>query len=213
MGVPQNPIDSTNDRGPADFDVRHVLTMNVTWLLPFAESRTGLTGALARGWQINGLGILRSGVPFSPSIQTQNNWSRSGNVAPGSEDRPNVRPGVRPEDIVRGGPTQYFDTTAFELQPQGLLGNAGRNMLTGPGLITVHLSLVKSASLRSFGNRGGIELRVEVFNAFNRTNFGVPNRVVFGAASQGDTPLPTAGQITTTATDARQVQLGVKLRF
>ena len=48
---------------------------------------------------------------------------------------------------------------------------------------------------------------------FNRTNFGVPNRVVFAGVSANEAPLPTAGQITTTATDARQVQLGVKLKF
>ncbi len=210
---PQDPIDPRNDRGPADFDVRHVFTMNVTWELPFAESLTGAAGALARGWQINGLGILRSGVPFSPAIQTQNNWSRSGNTAPSAQDRPNVRPGVGREDIVLGGPTQYFDPKAFELQPRGFLGNAGRNMLTGPGLVNFHLSLVKNSKWRLLGTDGEIELRVEAFNVFNRTNFATPDRVVFGGASEGEAPLPTAGQITSTATDARQIQLGVKIKF
>ena len=140
---PQDPIDPRNDRGPADFDVRHVLTMNVAWELPFGEQLTGLAGAFARGWQINGLGVLRSGVPFSPSIVTGVNWSRSGNVANGAEDRPNLRPGVTPEDIVLGGPDQYFDPNAFVLQPRGFLGNAGRNMLRGPGFVNVDLSAVK----------------------------------------------------------------------
>ena len=210
---PQDPIDPRNDRGPADFDVRHVLTLSVTWDLPFGQSRSGLAAVLVRGWQINAFGILRSGVPFSPAIQSQNNWSRSGNVAPGAEDRPNVRPGVRPEDIVLGGPLQYFDPGAFVLQPQGFLGNAGRNMLTGPGLVNVHLSAVKGVKPRLFHTAGDIELRLEAFNVFNRTNFGVPNRVVFAGVSANEAPLPTAGQITTTATDARQVQLGVKLKF
>jgi hypothetical protein len=209
---PQDPIDPRNDRGPADFDVRHVLTLNITWELPFARSQTGLTGALARGWQINALGMLRSGAPFSPAIQTQNNWSRSGNVAPGSENRPNVRPGVRPDDIVLGGPTQYFNPNAFELQPPGFLGNAGRNMLRGPGFVSFNVSLVKNATWQLLGpNR--IEFRIEAFNVFNRTNFSVPNHVVFAGASEGEAPLSTAGQITSTATDARQVQLGVKVKF
>ena len=116
---PQDPIDPRNDRGPADFDVRQVFTMNVTWELPFGESLTGVAGALARGWQINGLGTMRSGVPFSPAIQMQNNWSRSGSVAPGAEDRPNVRPSVRGEDIVVGGPTQV-------LQPKRVRAPAAR---------------------------------------------------------------------------------------
>jgi len=209
---PQNPIDPRTDRGRADFDVRHVLAMNATWELPFGESLTGLRGALAKGWQINGIAMMRSGIPFSPSIQTQSNWSQSGNVAPGAEDRPNVRSGVRPEDIVLGGPARYFDPDAFELQPRGFLGNAGRNMLTGPGLVTVDASLVKSARWRLNRRHGEIQFRVEAFNAFNRTNFGTPNRVVF-SPSDGTAPLPTAGRITSTATDARQVQVGIKVKF
>jgi len=82
---PQDPIDPHNDRGP-DYDVRHVFTLNFTWALPFGQQRTGLAGAVARGWQINGLGTLRSGVPFSPSISTQS-WSGSGNRSVGAEDR------------------------------------------------------------------------------------------------------------------------------
>lgn len=205
---PQDPIEPRNDRGPADYDVRHVFTANFTWELPFGRQLTGLAGALARGWQINGLGTLRSGVPFSPSISP--NWSRSGNMAVGAEDRPNLRPGVQVEDIVLGGPTRYFDPNAFVLQPRGFLGNAGRNMLTGPGFANVDLSLVKNHTSRLLGPRGQIEVRVEVFNVFNRTNFSIPNRVVFGGA---DTPLPTAGRITSTVSDSRQAQLGVKLRF
>jgi len=151
-------------------------------------------------------------VPFSPAIQTQNNWSRSGNVAPGAEDRPNLRPGVKRDDIVLGGPTRYFDPNAFELQPPGFLGNAARNMLKGPGLVNVDLSLTKNAKWRALGENGAIELRVEAFNVFNRTNFAIPNRVVF-SPSEGDAPLPTAGQITGTMTDARQVQLGLTMKF
>jgi hypothetical protein len=210
---PQDPIDPRNDRGPADFDVRHVLTMNATWDLPLGEQLTGLAGAFARGWQINGLGAVRSGVPFSPSIVAGVNWSRSGNVANGAENRPNVRPGVSPEDIVLGGPNLYFDPNAFVLQPAGFLGNAGRNMLRGPGFVNVDLSAVKHHSWHLAHKGGAIEFRVEAFNVFNRPNFSIPNRVVFAGDHEGEAPLPTAGRITSTANDARQVQLGVKIRF
>ena len=210
---PQDPIDPRNDRGPADFDVRHVLTMNVTWALPFGEQLTGVAGAFASGWQINGVGVLRSGVPFSPSIATGVNWSRSGNVANGTEDRPNIRPGVSPQDIVLGGPNQYFDPNAFVLQPKGFLGNAGRNMLRGPGFVNFDLSAVKHHSWHLAGKTGAIEFRVEAFNVFNRANFSIPNRVVFAGDHEGEAPLSTAGQITSTANAARQMQLGVKIKF
>jgi carboxypeptidase family protein/TonB-dependent receptor-like protein len=210
---PQDPIDPQNDRGPADFDVRHVLTMNVTWEVPFGEQFTGIAGAFARGWQVNGVGVLRSGVPFSPAIQTGVNWSRSGNVANGAEDRPNLRPGVTPEDIVLGGPNQYFDPTAFVLQPKGFLGNTGRNMLRGPGFVNFDVSAVKHQSWHVAGKSGAIEFRVEAFNVFNRANFSIPNRVVFAGDHEGEAPLSTAGQITSTANAARQMQLGVKIKF
>jgi hypothetical protein len=209
---PQDPIDPRNDRGPADFDVRHVLAMNATWDLPFGERLTGLAGAFVRGWQINGLGALRSGVPFSPAIVAGVNWSRSGNVSTNAEDRPSLRPGVRPADIVLGGPNQYFDPNAFVLQPRGFLGDAGRNMLRGPRFLNVDLSAIKHERWHVGGKAAEIEFRVEAFNVFNRANFSIPNRVVF-AGREGEGPLPTAGQITSTVNDARQMQLGVKIKF
>ncbi len=209
---PQDPIDPRNDHGPADFDVRHTLAMNISWELPFGERLTGLAGAFARGWQVNGLGVLRSGVPFSPSIGAGANWSRSGNVANGAEDRPSLRPGVRPEDIVLGGPNRYFDPNAFVLQPRGFLGDSGRNMLRGPGFVNVDLSAVKHHSWHVAGKGGALEFRVEAFNVFNRPNFSIPNRVVFTGV-EGEAPLTTAGQITSTVNDARQMQLGVKIKF
>jgi hypothetical protein len=209
---PQNPIDSRTDKGPADFDVRHVLAMNMTWDLPLGESLNGVAAAFARGWQFSAIGLLRSGIPFSPAIQMQSNWSRSGNIAPGAEERPNLRSGTSVDQIVTGGVEQYFDPSAFELQARGYLGNAGRNMLRGPGLFTVDCALVKRTGWHRLGANGEIELRIEAFNVFNRANFGLPNRVVF-SPSEGEAPLSTAGRITTTVTDARQVQLGMKIRF
>ena len=211
---PQDPIDPRNDRGPADFDVRHILTMNASWELPAGDRLHGrLAAAFVRGWQLNGVGVLRSGVPFSPAIVTGVNWSRSGNVANSAEDRPNLRPGVTPQDIILGGPNRYFDPNAFVLQPRGFLGNAGRNILRGPGFVNIDVSAVKHHSWRLGGKSGAIEYRAEAFNVLNRANFSIPNRVVFAGASEGEAPLPTAGQITSTVNAARQIQLGVKITF
>ena len=61
--------------------------------------------------------------------------------------------------------------------------------------------------------RTSVELRVEVFNVFNRANFGVPNLVAFAGAADGEAPLGSFGRIRNTVTSARQVQLGVRVRF
>ena len=151
---------------------------------------------------------LRSGLPFSPSISTSN-WSRSGNTS--GEDRPSLKnPGVDPGSLITGNPNQWFDATAFVLQPQGTLGNTPRDFLRGPGFANVDLSLVKNLALVADKK---IQFRIEVFNAFNRANFAVPNRAVFAGAAQNDPILPTAGQITRTTNTSRQLQLSAKLIF
>jgi hypothetical protein len=159
---------------------------------------------------VNGIVTLRSGVPFTPALGATN-WSRSGNTS--GEDRPNLRPGVNPNDLILGGPDHYFDTSAFVLPAQGTLGNAGRNILTGPDYAMTSLSIVKNTKIAALGAGGSLQLRLEVFNLLDRANFATPDRVVFAAASANEAPLSTAGRITRTVTSSRQVQLGAKVLF
>ncbi len=205
-----HPYDPLFDKGRADFDIRHVFTFNFTYELPWGREWTGAKGVLLAGWQVNGLGSLRSGVPFSPAIVT--NWSRSGNTQSGN-DRPNLVPGRSSDGLVLGGTRQFFDPAAFVLQPAGYLGNTPRGYLSGPNLSSYDLSLVKNVRLGGTVTPRTVEVRLELFNIFNHANYAVPNRTVFAGAQAGEAPLPTAGQITSTVTDGRQVQLGVKFRF
>jgi hypothetical protein len=161
------------------------------------------------GWQLNGIVSLHSGYPFSPSIQTPN-WSRTGNISTNAEDRPNVKPGTDPKRIITGDPNHWFDTSVFELQPQGTVGNTPRNFLRGPGFANVDMSLVKNQPL---GGDTRLQIRLEVFNVLNRANFATPTRPVFAGATQNEAPLATAGQILRTVNSSRQVQLGVKVSF
>jgi hypothetical protein len=202
---PQDPYDREIDWARSDFDVRHVFSANFVWDLPGEASH-----ALLGGWQFNGIVTLRSGVPFTPALGATN-WSRSGNTS--GEDRPNLKPGANPDDLILGGPDHYFDTSAFVLPAQGFFGNAGRNILTGPGSAMTSVSLVKNTKLGVLGAGGQLQLRLELFNLFNRANFATPDRVVFAAAAANEAPLATAGRITRTITSARQVQLGVKVLF
>ncbi len=203
---PQDPYDRDRDWARADFDVRHAFSSNFVWNLPGPADR-GWIG----GWQVNGIVTLRSGVPFTPALGTGVNWSRSGNTS--GEDRPNLRPGVNPDDLILGRPDQYFDLSGFVLQPPGFLGNAGRNSLTGPKYAMTNLSLVKNTNLAVLGSGGHVQVRLEMFNVLNHPNFAVPDRIVFGAEREGEAPLPTAGRITRTVTSARQIQLAVKVIF
>jgi len=201
---PQNPYDLDAEWAVAAFDARHVFSANATWQLPAFHNH-----AMLAGWQLNAIFSFHTGYPFSPSIQTPN-WSRSGNISTNAEDRPNVKPGTDPTRIISGDPNHWFDTSVFELQPQGTFGNTPRNFLRGPGFANTDVSLVKNQALA--GN-ARLQVRLEVFNVLNRANFAAPTRPVFAGATQNETPLTTAGQILRTANSSRQVQLGVKLMF
>jgi len=152
-----------------------------------------------------------SGLPFSPALNS--NRSRSGvGGGGGGIDRPDVLPGRTVRSIIRGGPTQYFDPTAFTLPPVGFLGNAGRNMLRGPGLANLDFSMSKDTRVKGLGETGTVQFRAEFFNLLNRANFSPPNRIVFSGTGAA-VPLPTAGLITSTATPARQIQFALRLLF
>jgi hypothetical protein len=187
------------NRGPSDFNVRHNLVANVTWEMMW-------------DLRLSAIGTYRSGYPLT--VFVQNNRSRSQwqpSLGPGiGRDRPSYAPGFDAGSAVTGDPNQWFDPRAFVLQPAGTLGNTGRGDFEGPDLRMVDVSLAKDVRLRG---AAGIEFRVEVFNVLNRANFGVPNLVAFAGAGDGEAPLGSFGRIRNTVTSARQVQLGVRVRF
>jgi hypothetical protein len=120
-----------------------------------------------------------------------------------------VRPSWNPAftgNVILGGPGAYFNPGAFVQPAAGTYGNVGRNILQGPGLQELDLSLAKKFT---FTERFAAQFRAEFFNVLNHTNLNTPNPVVFAAATGG--PSPTAGVITSTATTSRQIQFGLKL--
>jgi hypothetical protein len=200
------------NRGPSDFNVTHNLVANATWSLPWGQGLSGVSRALLADWQVSTIVTYRSGYPLT--VFVQNNRSRSQwqpSLGPGiGRDRPSYAAGFSADNAVTGNPEQWFNPSAFALQPAGTFGNTGRGDLEGPDLKTVDLAFVKHARPTS---GTGLELRLEIFNLFNRPNFGVPNLVAFAGAADGEAPLGSFGRIRNTVTSARQVQLGVRLRF
>lgn len=205
-----NPFNLAADKGLATYDVRHMLSANGTYTLPFGRGQqfagglTGFANALVGGWSVNSVITAQGGFPFSPQL--------SYNPSNNGDTRNPVRPFANPSfsgPVILGSPTKWFDTNAF-LAPSnsvanaGFYGNLGRNTLRGPGLATWDFSTQKDTK---FGERLNLQFRAEIFNLLNRANFNMPNEVVF--TPQGVSP--TAGVITSTTTTARQVQFGLKL--
>jgi hypothetical protein len=203
------------NKGLSDFHAMHNWVFNVTWDLPFARSATGLTKGLLGGWQLAAIGQVRSGPPLTLFVRTNRSRSRwAPAIGPGQGfDRPSFAPGRSADDAILGDPNQWFDPTAFVLQPAGTLGNLGRGALIGPDLRTLDLALVKRVPWSRLGPAGRLEFRVEAFNVFNRANFGVPSLTAFAGTADNEAPLPTLGRIRNTITSARQVQLGLRVAF
>lgn len=198
-----NPFQPKSDYGPASFDLRHAAVFSATYDLPFGRhdgAGSKWVNKLFEGWQLSGIETVQSGLPFTPQL--------SYNPSNDGDTRNPVRPSWNPNftgPVILGSPNLYFNPDAFTQPPAGTYGNAGRNILTGPGLVATDLSLAKKLA---FSERLNLQFRAEFFNIFNHTNFNTPNPVVFTAATGGASP--TAGVITSTSTTSRQIQLGLK---
>jgi hypothetical protein len=138
-----------------------------------------------------------AGRPFTVALNSNLDQSNTGRTALGfgANDRPNVT--GNPESA---NPTEsaWFNTAAFSLQPFGSFGNAGRNLLIGPGLATFNFSMVKNMQPTEQLN---VQFRTEFFNLFDRTNYDLPDNF-FGS--------PTFGRILS-AGQPRRIQFGLKL--
>jgi hypothetical protein len=203
-----NPYDEEYDYGPCQIDRTHNLRASGIYQLPFQAN------AFVTGWQVSAIVSAVSGSPFTPLV----GFDQAG-LQTGGTQRPNLAAGRSVEDAVSGGRldtacgciTGYFDPTFFTLPAAGTLGTSvARNSLRGPGLLTVDLGISKNVGL---AGDAYLQLRAEVFNLFNRVNYGLPNSAIFIATSDGGAAYnANAGQITT-AGAPRQVQFGAKLVF
>jgi hypothetical protein len=204
-GTTSQPYDPKADRGLSGLHQAHTLVINGVYLLP-SPVKSGFLTHVVDGWQLSNVLTAHSGEPFTVFISGTNvpNLVQSTGL-----QHPDLVAGRTSGDIVTGNPNQYFDPTAFVLPPPGFYGNAGRNLLTGPGLFGLDLSLKKSIPLLESRH---LEFRAEVFNVVNHANFAIP------ASTQVLNPntgayVAGAGKITKTVTSGRQWQGSIKFVF
>jgi len=178
-------------------------TTTVVWELPFgrdrrwANSMNAAADALLGGWRMTAINTMTSGVPVNLTYSPSSTFSVSG--------APTYRPNVS-GDIYAADPTDraYFNPANVTIPTDSTqpFGNAPRNAARGPAIYTLDMGLHKTFNLPR--SQTGFEFRLEVFNLFNRTNFGAPN---------GNRSSTAFGTITSLATTPRQLQLGVKVNF
>lgn len=203
-----NPTSSRDlrfDFGDSAFDVRHTFTSYITYEVPVAQMGPKW---LTKGWQLNSLLSMYSGLPFTVFAGQNISGTFEG------KDRVNVvgDPYAGVDRTLSNGSVLWLNKAAFALPAPGTFGNEVRNSLRGPGFSDVDLSIFKTTNITE---RVRAQLRVEMFNIFNRTNLPNPN----GTFASGN-----FGRIGTTLGDNNgapgigagepfNIQLGMKIIF
>ena len=190
-----NPNNQAFDKGPSDFDKRHVFNLSGLWELPFRPDNN-FARAIVGGWSLNSIVSLQAGFPFSVGSGVDNARTGTGGQRADlignaflSDDRPKG-------DVI----DQYLNRAAFAPNALGTFGTLGRNTYRAPGFASYDFGLFKNFRIKE---RVNTTFRFEAFNAFNRTNLGVPNNaqnsVQFMRITSADAP--------------RVLQLALRLTF
>ncbi len=176
---------SSLEYGNSDLDLRNRLNFTADYALPFGKNLTGIKAIVGKGWEANTLLVWQSGLPFTV---LENNGVTSTNNASQNTTRPNQ---LRKASMGGGSIGNFFDTTAFQPQASGTLGNEARNSMFGPHYRHVDFSVFKQFPIY---RESTLEFRAEAFNIINTTNFANPNATLQVASNQLNvTDYPNSG--------------------
>ena len=186
------------EKGPSEYQVPHTFSNSFGYELPFGKGKrfgdgaNRLTNGIIGGWQLQGLAIFRSGVPFTVTMSrdvanTGVGGQRPNRIASGKLDNPTLE--------------RWFDPAAFVAAPNFVYGNSGLRILSPDIIRTIDFSMFKMFKVTE---RTKLQFRFEVFNLPNTPSFNGPNSTL-------DTS--TVGRVTSTATAPRQMQAALKYTF
>lgn len=190
------PYDAYNlVRSLSDFDRTHLLNFNYIYELPFFRDNGKWTGAWLGGWQISGVTFMNSGAPLSVVDS-----SDIAGVGSGSASQPWNLVGNPKISGNRGLGQLWFDPTAFSRPAQGTFGNAGLNILRGPGSVSWDMAMFKNFRVQEWMTT---QFRLEAYNFPNHPLLANP------------TVDPRSGSfgMVTSKSGARSLQLALKFIF
>ncbi len=218
--LPQDSYNLGAERGRSDFDIRQRFVLSALWNLPFGPGKRWIqSGAASRilgGFQMGGILTLETGQPTTAQLSSSNAGTGNNAAVSARPDRVGdpFQPGpvaanptcVAPTQLQT--PTHWFNPCAFALPPTftdangqfSIPGNAGRNIIDGPGFNNMDFTIQKSTTITE---RHQIIFRAEFFNLTNHPNFDLPGRTL-GTA--------TFGAINS-AKSARLIQFSLRYSF
>ncbi len=191
--------------GPASFDRTHIMKLNWIWDIPNSPWQNAVVKAVLNNWQISGITSFISGAPLGIG------WSSvTGVDVTGT-------PSLGARVVVTGDPvlpksertfSRNFRTEVFQMPAVGTLGNAPKTLIRGPGINNWDVAVFKNFPMRE---RARVQLRWELYNAFNHTQFsGLDTSARFDA--QGRQVNTRFGEFTSSRSP-RIMQLAARFEF
>ena len=206
-GAPQDINNYKAERGNSSGDVRHSGSFNAVYDVPFGHgqmflgSSNGVVNKLVSGWQIAGLGTLRTGI--AQTVYIPISATGNGNY---TNQRPDVVAGVNTVPVNQSI-TNWINPAAFAQPAAGTFGDAGRGIISGPSLANIDLSAIKNTPINE---KVTFQLRAEFFNFLNHPNFAPPNATL-GSSGFG-VIYNTLGRTIGFGT-SRQIRLSARFNF
>jgi hypothetical protein len=183
----------SNDHQSHRFSISYILPLPFGPGERFGQGATGVVKHLISGWEITGIARASSGSPLTPVLSVAH--SGTGNTG---WDRPNLVGDPQLDSPTAKG---WWNRAAFALPDPRSFGNAGRNILLGPGNATGDVSLLKKIDVTEAQQ---LQLRFEFFNVTNTPNYNNPSSRNTNATNFG---------VIASALPSRQIQLGMKYLF
>ena len=189
---PLVPNNYSRNYGPNGSDRRHVLALHYSYDIPKISKTMRMRGVglVTDRWNLSGITTFLTGAPFNPGFSTTNGLDITGSPNEGAR----IDVIGNPFNNVPAG--KYFNPAAFARPAVGTIGNAGTNIMYGPGYGNFDMTLTKSIPI-GLGEKRVLKLRLEAFNVFNHTQFsGVNTGFIF--APDGSNTNSAIGNYTST---------------
>jgi hypothetical protein len=232
-------FDLRTSRAVSDYNIPRVLVINANWQVPTSKSASGAVAFLANGWELGAIFKVNDGVPFSPTFGSDGDplglRSTDAWAFPDRLTTPNCASLINPRSTTNYIKTECFaiptapnaqfynaapplgcDSSVGDptlLQCFNLAGTSGRNIVYGPGLTNFDFSLFKNNSFKRISETFNAQFRVEVFNILNHANFAPPTVGNLDVFDSSGSATGTAGLLTATTTDSRQIQIALKFTW
>ncbi len=224
--------DMSLNKGLSDFDVRRNLVISGIWDVPATKSLGAFGEKVLGGWQLGLILTLADGIPVPISIAEDLAGEVLETVQP-----PNLAPGCTAASLTSSNfrhslfefnpncftlvpltPTNapYCDSSGRGFSPTlaattcaNIRGNLGRDVAMGPGLFNMDFSVFKNNYIKRISEVFNVQFRAEMFNVLNHTNFAPSSNL--SPFNADGTPTSSFGQLTSTQTDNREIQLALKV--